>query len=138
MKHRDEQIEAIAIQVAIAYEEANGAVVKDVHSPVLSYAIGLGDYPGFDLLSRYPDGIEYVIEVKGRANTGEIQVSENEWSSACNHRSHFWLYVVFDCGSSHPTLLRIQDPFKELLVQNQGGVKISSNEIIMAAKENKV
>jgi hypothetical protein len=136
-KRRDDRIEAIAMQVAIAFEEANGATVKDVHTPEFSQAVGLGDYPGFDLLSRYPGGTERVIEVKGRTSIGEILVSENEWSSACNHRSRYWFYVVYDCGSSSPTLLRIQDPFEQLLVKSQGGVKISSQEILLAAKENK-
>ena len=137
IKNRDDRIEAIAMQVAIAFEEANGAIVKDVHTPEYAHAFGFNDYPGFDLFSRYPDGSERAIEVKGRANTGEILVSENEWSSACNNRSRYWFYVVYDCGTPNPALLRIQNPFEQLLVRNQGGIKISSHEIILAARENK-
>ncbi len=80
MKRRDERIEAIAMQMAMAYEEAIGAVVKDVHTPELARTVGLNDYPGFDLFSRRPDGTEHAIEVKGRAREGGIEISENEWS----------------------------------------------------------
>ena len=81
VKQRDERIEAIAMQVAIAYEEADGGFVKDVHTPELARAAGLGDHPGFDLFSRRPDGSELAIEVKGRAQPGDIDISENEWST---------------------------------------------------------
>lgn len=120
IQHRDERIEAIAVQVAIAYEEANGAVVRDVHTPELACAAGLGDYPGFDLYSRWPDGSERAIEVKGRALSGDIDISENEWSSACNHRQKYWLYVVFGCSSPKPRLQRINDPWSKLMVKARG------------------
>ena len=94
IQRRDEQIEGIAMQVAIAYEQASGATVTDVHTPGLARAAGLWDYPGFDLLSRRPDGEERAIEVKGRAQSGSIRISDNEWSAACNRRKDFWLYVV--------------------------------------------
>lgn len=115
IQHRDEQIEAIAMRVAMAYEQARGAEVKDVHTPELARAAGLGDYPGFDLLSISPDGNERAIEVKGRAYSGDIVVSENEWAAACNHRDKYWLCIVFDCATSAPRAGWIQDPFTVLL-----------------------
>ena len=30
------------------------------------------------------------IEVKGRANSGEIEVTDNEWARACNLRGDYW------------------------------------------------
>ncbi len=135
IKHRDDRIEAIGMQVAIAYEEANGASVKDVHTPELAHAAGLADNPGFDLYSRRPDGIELAIEVKGRAQTGSVDISDNEWSAACNHRGKYWLYVVFNCETVHQLLFRVQDPFTQLLVKERGGVNISSQEIIRAGKD---
>lgn len=120
LKRRDDRIETAAMQVAIAYEEANGAVVKDVHTPELAHAAGLGDYPGFDLFSHAPDGSERAIEVKGRALAGDIQISENEWSSAYNHRHKYWLYVVYNCGTPHPELIHINDPWAKLLARANG------------------
>ena len=119
IKHRDDQVEAIGMQVAIAYEEANGAVVKDVHTPELARAAGLQDNPGFDLFSRRPDGSELAIEVKGRAQTGNIYISVNEWSAACNIQGKYWLYVVYQCASSIPLLIRINDPWNKLIVQTK-------------------
>jgi hypothetical protein len=134
-KTYDATIEAIAVQVARAYEEARGATVIDVSTPPLARAAGLTDSPGFDLLSRHPDG-ERGIEVKGRARIGDVDVSENEWAKACNLRDRYWLYVVFDCASSHPRLLRIRDPFQKLLVKARGGVIVDEREIFAAADTN--
>ena len=51
-KQFDAQVEAIAMKVATAHEEAAGAVVKDVSKPNLARAAGLEENPGFDLLSH--------------------------------------------------------------------------------------
>jgi superfamily II DNA or RNA helicase/DNA-binding XRE family transcriptional regulator len=122
VKQRDDRIEAIAMQVAIAYEEANGPVVKDVHTPELAHAVGLGDFPGFDLFSRRPDGSERAIEVKGRAQTGDIDISANEWSTAINLGNRYWLYIVLYCVSSQPQLIKINDPVRNLLASARGFV----------------
>jgi superfamily II DNA or RNA helicase/DNA-binding XRE family transcriptional regulator len=119
MKRRDDRIEAIAMQVAIAFEEANGATVKDVHTPEFSHTVGLGDYPGFDLFSRYPDGNERAIEVKGKAQVGDIIITDNEWAAACNLRQKYWLYVVYDCATSSPNLLRVNDPWIRLVAKSR-------------------
>ncbi|MBW1953897.1 MAG: DUF3883 domain-containing protein, partial [Deltaproteobacteria bacterium] len=36
-----------------------------------------------------------------------MEISENEWARACNLREDYWLYVVYDCASPNPRLLRI-------------------------------
>ncbi len=79
---------------------------------------GLTDYPGFDLLSKYPEGKQLSIEVKGRAEIGNVELTENEWVAACNLRERYWLYVVFNCASPHPRLLRIQDPFLLIILKH--------------------
>ncbi len=125
----DENMEKIAMQIAIAHEQSKGAQVSDVSTPEKAKACGLVHWPGFDLVSKRPDGEERAIEVKGRANIGNIELSTNEWVKACNLRSRYWLYVVFDCATPHPRLLRIQDPFGRLLGQPRGGVVIAAEEI---------
>ena len=129
----DAEVEAAAMRVAAAYEESAGAEVKDVSRPELARRAGLGDWPGFDLLSIRTDG-RRAIEVKGRAGVGEIDVSENEWAKACNLRDRYWLYVVFDCASARPRLVRIRDPFRTLLAKIRGGVTIASAEVLSAAE----
>jgi hypothetical protein len=135
-KRHDEQIEAIAVKIAWAYEEAHDAVVKDVSTPALARAAGLPERPGFDLLSLLPSGEERGIEVKGRAGIGDIEITENEWVKACNLRDRYWLYVVYECATAHPRLLRIQDPFGKLIVRAKGGVIIEEREIFAAAAQD--
>ena len=125
------------MEVARAHEEAAGAVVRDVSRPALARREGLGDWPGFDLRSCRPAGAnagaeDRAIEVKGRAGSGGVEVSENEWAAACNLRARYWLYVVFDCATARPRLIRIRDPFGSLLARARGGVVISVSEILSA------
>jgi hypothetical protein len=95
------------VRIAWAFDVAAGAAVKDVSKPRLARAAGLGDNPGFDLLPHWPVEGPRGIEVKGRAGIGDVELTENEWAKACNERNRYWLYVVFDGGTSHPRLLRV-------------------------------
>ncbi len=129
----DDDVEAVAVEVATAYEEHQGAVVTDVSKPELARRAGLMDWPGFDLKSRRPanaDGSveERAIEVKGRAGSGDVQMSENEWARACNLREDYWLYVVFDCATPRPRLVRVQDPFAKLLVRSRESLAFTITE----------
>jgi len=132
--HHDARVEALAMEYARRYEEDLGAVVKDVSTADRAREAGLGDRPGFDLLSRRPDGQELCIEVKGRAHAGEVEVTRNEWAQACNLGPRYWLYVVYDCATRQPRLRRIQDPFSRLLARTKGSVLISEAEIAEAAE----
>jgi superfamily II DNA or RNA helicase len=103
---RDDEIERIAVQVAIHHEEARGWVVESVES----------ENRGFDLISRRPhpeDPQTFVevrfIEVKGRAGVGVVALSSNEFTTANRIKADYWLYVVFNCASS-PQLHTIQNP----------------------------
>lgn len=132
-KQRDDEIEAIAVKYAKAYEEADGATVRDVSTAPEARSAGLSDHPGFDLLSLRPGWEERAIEVKGRAGTGDVELTENEWAKACNLRSRYWLYVVYDCAGPQPRLLRVRDPFEKLLVRGRGGVIIDEKSILASA-----
>ena len=133
-KRYDAEVEKIAVKIATAHEESCGAEVKDVSRPGLARRAGLNDWPGFDLLSIRPGNERRSIEVKGRAGVGEIDISENEWARACILQQEYWLYVVFDCASTRPRLIRVRDPFHNLLVKAKGGVVIPSDEVISAAE----
>ncbi len=128
-KMLDDEIEKVAMRVTIAAELEAGAKVTDVHTPELARAIGLMDFPGFDVLSHRPNH-ERDIEVKGRAGIGEVELSENEWARAATLRARYWLYVVFDCASDHPRLVQIQDPFKALIANPSGSVVIAADQIL--------
>ena len=115
----DADVEAIAMEVAAAYEEERGAQVQDVCKPAMARRAGLPDWPGFDLLSRREGMEPRAIEVKGRADTSGVELRENEWAKACNLRERYWLYVVFDCATPRPRLVRVQDPLSKLLVKGR-------------------
>ncbi|MBP9024751.1 MAG: DUF3883 domain-containing protein [Phycisphaerae bacterium] len=133
-ERHDAEVEKVAMDLARAFEEAAGATVHDVHTPPLARAAGLNDNPGFDLLSKYPDGAERAIEVKGRANTGDVEVSSNEWARAANLRDGYWLYAVYDCATPNPRLIRVQDPFGNLLAKTKGSVLIRPAQVIEAGE----
>jgi SNF2 family DNA or RNA helicase len=142
-KRHDAEIEKVAVRIAAEYERQQGWTPRDVSTPPLARAAGLTDNPGFDILSNRPAfGAtsakstvfeERAIEVKGRAGVGDIELTENEWSRACNLRERYWLYVVYDCGTPNPRLMRVQDPFYKLVATAKGGVTIDETEIFRAA-----
>jgi superfamily II DNA or RNA helicase len=136
----DAEVEAIAVRFARIHEEAAGAAVHDVSKPELARKAGLPDWPGFDLrslrpLSMHGPAEDRAIEVKGRAGSGGIEISENEWAKACNLRDRYWLYAVFDCATPRPRLLKVKDPFGRLLAKAKGSMVIASADIISAAEE---
>lgn len=128
----DADVEQVAMELARAWEEAAGAIVKDVSTPPRARAAGLTDSPGFDLLAVYPSGTQRAIEVKGRAAGGQVEVTDNEWARACNLRKSYWLYAAFGCATPSPKLVRVQDPFEKLLVKARGGVVINESDIFEA------
>lgn len=132
---QDADVEAIAVRYARAYEEALGARVHDVSTAPLALAAGLSEHPGFDLRSRRPDGDELAIEVKGRAGIGDVEMTENEYIQACNLGDRYWLYVVFECASAHPRLVRVRNPFKKLIARAKGGVVIDDASIFANGEE---
>jgi len=127
------EVERIAMEITTAAETAQGAVVRDVSTPPKARLAGLTDYPGFDLLSRRPAD-KRGIEVKGRVGPGEIELTENEWAKACNLRERYWLYAVFDCGTTKPRLFRVRDPFARLITKTRGSLVIGYADIARSAE----
>jgi superfamily II DNA or RNA helicase len=103
---RDEEVEHVAVECAMRYERERGWVPESVES----------ENRGYDILSKKPHPTEpdvfvaaRFIEVKGRAATGEIALTSNEYRTAQRLGDDFWLYAVFECGAS-PSLNAIQNP----------------------------
>ncbi len=95
------ETEAMAMQVVMEYERAQGRQAYDVHEKNLGY-----DITSLDLNS----GELRLIEVKGLAeSTGAILLTPNERRVAEDRRDCYWLYVVTDC-TTNPTL---QEPIKD-------------------------
>jgi hypothetical protein len=105
---RDDHIERIAIGAVIAHEEAQGRKVENVET----------QNRGFDLISRKPHPEDVAtaievrfIEVKGRTGIGEVALSTNEYKTAERLKSDYWLYVVYNCGST-PEVHVIRNPVR--------------------------
>ena len=102
----DPEIERIAVQFAIKHEEAEGRVVESVET----------ENRGFDLISRKPHPEDpktaidvRFIEVKGRADTGDIALTSNEYNTAKRLKKDYYLYIVLHCATA-PSLNIFQDP----------------------------
>lgn len=132
----DADVESIALKQAQVFEEALGAIVKDVSTASKARAANLEDWPGFDLLSQRLEGETIAIEVKGRAGISNIVLTENEYIKACNLRDRYWLYVVYECTKVVPRLLRIQDPFGKLIANTKNSIILNEKDIFAAAEQN--
>ena len=129
-ERHDARVEEIAVRIAIGWENERRATVEDVSKPERARLAGLPDWPGFDLLATHPGGEVRSIEVKGRAGRGAIQMEANEWKQACHLGERYWLYVVFDCATPAPRLVRVRDPFAKLLARERG---VSTYDISVAS-----
>lgn len=123
-RQREIQAEKVALDEVIQREQALGATIENVSAPHLK--------AGFDLKVLRPDGEIRYIEVKGRSGRPAVELTENEWAQAANHRDRYWLYVVYHCETV-PQLYRVADPFGRLLAKQTGAVRIKASEVVAAA-----
>ena len=103
---RDDEVERIAVEVAMRNERDSGWDVESVEE----------ENRGFDLISRKPHphneqtftDVRF-IEVKGRSGVGEVALGANEYRTAQRLGPDYWLYVVYNCAET-PVLHIIRDP----------------------------
>lgn len=96
-------IEQVGMEYTMEYERKHGRTPEDVSSENL----------GFDVRSTDPDGNKRYIEVKARAQTGMIALTQNEWFKAQRFQEDYYLYVVYN-AATEPRLHIIQDPAANL------------------------
>lgn len=97
---RDDEVERIAMEAAMAYERAVGWEPQDVSA----------EHRGFDILSRHPEsGRERAIEVKGCGDVDAVWLTRHEHETARKLGRDYWLYVVYHCHRQ-PEIHRFQDP----------------------------
>ena len=104
---RDDEVEEIAMKHVMQYEYEKNRQTEDV-----SARHGLG----YDIISLDTEsGVKRYIEVKGRAATGDVMLTENEWNRLGQLGDQAWLYVVSNCKREDgPQLKIIQDPARTL------------------------
>jgi hypothetical protein len=101
---RDDEVEAIAMDVAMRYERSRGWTPTDVSR----------DGEHYDIRSEGPTGEKRFIEVKGRARSGAIVLTGPEVDKLRQLGPRAWLYVVTFCKGERPRLRIIQDPISRL------------------------
>ncbi|MGB9748116.1 MAG: helicase-related protein [Bacteroidales bacterium] len=99
----DDEIEAVGMQVAMEYEQKQGRIPEDVSAQNL----------GFDIRSDDKMGTIRYIEVKARAQTGPVALTQNEWFKARSFGNDYYLYVVFNAATK-PELHIIPNPAETL------------------------
>jgi superfamily II DNA or RNA helicase len=100
---RDDEVEAIAMDVSMKFEIEQGWLPEDVST----------NNEGYDIRSTSPEEFKRYIEVKGRSSEGGVMLSENEMNRLAQLGDAAWLYMVMNCKST-PELFRIQNPAKQL------------------------
>jgi len=101
---RDDEVEAIAMEVAMRYERSRGWTPVDVSRE--------GEH--YDIRSEGPNGEKRFIEVKGRAQSGAIVLTGPEVDKLRQLGERAWLYIVTFCKGERPRLRIIQDPISRL------------------------
>jgi superfamily II DNA or RNA helicase len=133
----DPEIERVAMQVAMRYEDDQGWDPLDVSQ--------FHDGSGFDVRSVKRDAVGSPevrrIEVKGRAGDDPtVVLTPNEWTQARRHGRTYWLYVVTNCETDTPTLHRVEDPIKTLGSRVERltvvkGYQVPGDAVLEAAEE---
>ena len=101
--HSDEEIEIAGMQYVMKYETNKGRSPEDISEENL----------GFDIRSTDETKVVRYIEVKARATSGSIELTQNEWFKAQRFGDDYYLYVVFK-ASSYPELHIIRNPVVNL------------------------
>jgi hypothetical protein len=102
-----EEIEKIGMEIAMEYEKFCGRNPEDVSKENL----------GYDIRSKGKGEIRY-IEVKARADTGDILLTPNEWFKARRFKNDYWLYII-ENALKNPSLYIIQNPWDNLKVSEK-------------------
>ncbi len=101
---RDDEVEAIAMDIAMRYERSRGWTPIDVSKE--------GEH--YDIRSESPTGEKRFIEVKGRSQSGAIVLTGPEVDKLRQLGERAWLYIVTFCKTERPKLHIIQDPISKL------------------------
>jgi hypothetical protein len=109
---RDDEVERIAMEIAMRYERGRGWTPYDVSQ----------DGEHYDIRSESPTGEKRFIEVKGRASSGAIVLTGPELDKLSQLGERAFLYIVTYCklalseveGGKRPRLCVIRNPIPKL------------------------
>jgi len=112
--HRDLEVEQRGMEVVLCYEREHGRQPQDVATENLGY-----DVRSFDPSS----GTTRYIEVKARAGSGSVALTQNEWFTAQRLGEDYYLYVVLHAASAQPELYIVQHPAGRLRPEERHQVR---------------
>jgi len=82
------------------------------------------EFVGYDIKSKAKEGYRY-IEVKSFANTGTVELTENEWKTAQKLKDDYWLYIVEKAlDDNKKKLFKIRNPSERF-----EGIKIIHRDV---------
>ena len=116
----NKEIELIGMKIAMNYEVKNGRKPEDVSSENL----------GFDIRSKDRENKVRYIEVKARAQVGDVALTQNEWFKAKRFKDDYYLYAVVN-SALKPKLYIVRNPVENLEVEQ----KVESVRYIIAFNE---
>ncbi len=99
----DPEVELLGMKLAMDFESRNGRVPEDVSIQNL----------GFDIRSKDEAGLVRYVEVKARAGSGAVALTQNEWFKAKRFGNDYYLYAVMNAKAS-PKLYVIRNPSENL------------------------
>jgi hypothetical protein len=99
----DPEVERIGMQIALEFEVRKKRTPEDVSTENL----------GFDIRSTDSGRNVRYIEVKARAETGNVALTQNEWFKAKRFKEDYYLYAVMNTATK-PQLYIIQNPAENL------------------------
>jgi len=101
--HSSKEIELVGMRVAMDFEKKQGRLPEDVSDRNL----------GYDIFSSGENEFRY-IEVKARAEEGNVLLTPNEWLMAQRLGNEYWLYIITKASSGNPELYTIVNPASKL------------------------
>lgn len=119
------EIELRAMELVRQYELSQGKEIEDVSMY----------YTGYDFKS-YEGDLFRAIEVKGKATSGNIILTANEWYKAQEYSDFYYLYIVENISTGKPRLKIIQNPFDKMRAEvNKIQFVLSRAEYLSSACE---
>ncbi|MBE3129084.1 MAG: DUF3883 domain-containing protein [Actinobacteria bacterium] len=104
----NKEIELVGMKIAMDYEVKNGRKPEDVSAENL----------GFDIRSKDRENKIRYIEVKTRAQIGDVALTQNEWFKAKRFKDDYYLYVVVN-SALKPKLYIVRNPVENLEVEQK-------------------
>ena len=105
------------MKTAMDYERKAGRMPEDVSTQNL----------GYDILSTDSAGRERYIEVKARSVSGGVTLTRNEWVTAEQLASDYFLYVILN-ARTEPELYIIENPAEQTHPQVQYSISLKEIE----------